>query len=90
MLTNDETKAQQAAMQRPIEAMRALYVSIESGDSHLQEVFMKAYIDINGGNAENSISQSNVLAAIRDWKINHEIPSWLARACVVANRQAAA
>jgi hypothetical protein len=90
MLTNDEMQAQEAALRHPVEAMKALRVSTKLGDSHLQEVFMKAYIEMNGGNAESPISQSNVSAAIRDWKIDREITPWLARACVVASRQAAA
>jgi hypothetical protein len=89
MSPEDEKLAHQAALANPVEAVKALRVTVQTADAELYATFMKAYEDVNAGCASNPISQSTVSAAVRDWKIDRQIPSWLARACVVASKQAA-
>lgn len=83
-----EIQAHHTAMNSPIEAVKALRISTQSADAQLERAFMAAYMNVKGGSPDNAISQARVAAAIRDWKINREIPEWLARACVIAGKEA--
>ena len=80
---------QEIAMQNPVAAMKSLRVTPETCESTLQNVFLREYIKVQGRNTQNTIVLSNVDAAVRDWKIDKEIPHWLARACVLASREIA-
>ena len=86
---NQDALAQQAALENPVVAMKALRITTETGDSVLRERFTKAYALVNGSAPDLPVTQNNITAAMRDWKINQAIPSWLARACVLADRQSA-
>jgi pyruvate kinase len=89
MSPEDEKRAHAAALANPVEAVKVLRITVQTSDAELYETFMREYENVNAGSADNPISQSTVSAAVRDWKIDRQIPSWLARACVVASKQVA-
>ena len=86
MLDHDDVLANEAAMRDPVEALKVLRVTTQCNRQTITETFLKAYIQVNGGSHDNEITMSNVQAAVNDWFRDQSIPSWLARACVLANR----
>jgi hypothetical protein len=74
-------------MAAPVEAVKVLGISTRSSDKQLEETFMAAYVRINGGSPHNYYTKAFVNEAIENWKCDHSIPHWLARACVLVFTQ---
>jgi|AntRauTorckE6833_2_1112554.scaffolds.fasta_scaffold25392_2 hypothetical protein len=86
MTHTNEVLANEAAMRNPVEALKVLRVTTQSCRHTTTETFLQAYIQVNGGVADNPITMSNVEAAVNDWFRDRSIPRWLARACVLAEK----
>ena len=90
MTDSDEALAHMAAVQNPIDALKTLRITTETCRHTTFEIFMKAYLHVKGGSAENLITISNVEAALHDWYRDHfrdqSIPDWLVRACVLSQK----
>jgi hypothetical protein len=83
MCSEFELRMQEAAMREPAQALLVLGVTIESSPHAVKEVFMEAYVKVNGGNPKLQVSHDNVNRVVLLWLQERKIESWLARACVL-------
>jgi|GEM_PF-5157976 len=83
MCSAEELVMQQAALDNPGEALKIFNITKESGKEKVHDLFMQAYIKVNGGQVHNTITRARVEAAANDWLHYDIIEPWLARACVL-------
>lgn len=87
MFSKADEQAYDFAINNPGHALKSLAVDEQMDCAQLSKIFMRAYLEINGGSRDNPITQSAVSSAVSYWKHHQKLKPWLARACICMNKK---
>lgn len=90
MCASQELQMQEAALAQPDQALLVVGVTRASSKDAVQAAFMEMYCHVNGGSADNPISIQTVDRAVQNWFAAGKITPWIARGCVLKERQSVA